>query len=105
LQKLAISGIIPQDLLLILLASLLFSLPYGVMSKPSFNIFLTWKTMFFAIAEVLANLCMVLTHTELGVMTQLQAISLETGGRPIPATTFTPSLGLPPSRFCSSCPS
>jgi hypothetical protein len=64
LQKLAISAIISQDLPLILLASLLFSLSYGVMTMPSFNSFLTWKTMFFAIAEVLANLCMVLTHTE-----------------------------------------
>jgi hypothetical protein len=56
-----------------------------------------------AIAEVLGNHHIVPFRTKLRVVIRRQAIFLATEGPPIPAATFSPSLGPPSSRLYSSC--
>jgi hypothetical protein len=74
--------------------------PYAIASGPrhhltAFHI----KNHDFAIAEVLINLRLILSCAELWVMIRWQAMSMATGGLPIPTTKFALSLGSPPSGF------
>jgi hypothetical protein len=73
----------------------------SIRSMPSLTAFSHWKPCF-AIAEFLENLCLGLFCAELWVMIWRQAISMATGGLPVPAATFAPSLGPLPRGFYSS---